>query len=150
MDEFLTVLKLQLMDQLSPEELDEQLALYEDFFEEQMADGATEEEVLARLGDPEKVAELIVQHEEKVETRRELATRHEKETSMLKRDMTEEEVNAQIQNPPPGMGVHAEFTEKEGWDVRWGRFKLNSWYGTLIIVGIVLVIYILINQSINH
>ncbi len=150
MDEFLSVLKLQLIDRLSPEELDEQIALYEEYFQEQMEDGATEEEVLTRLGDPEKVADLIVQHESKIETRRELMTRHEKETPMLKRDMTEEEVNAQIQNPPPGMGVHAGFTEKDGWDVRWGKLKLNSWYGTLIIVGIVLVIYILIHQAINH
>ncbi|MCC8141176.1 MAG: DUF1700 domain-containing protein [Lachnospiraceae bacterium] len=150
MEDFLSVLKLQLMDRLEPKELDEQLALYENYINEQLEEGQTMEQVLARLGDPAKVADMIVEHEEGIVKRHEVLERPEKETPLLQRDMTEEEVNAQIKNPPPGMGVHAEFTEDEGWDVRVGKFKLNGWYGTLIIVGVVLVIFIVISQLMNR
>ncbi len=55
-----------------------------------------------------------------------------------------EEINEQIKNP--GRGFHAEFKENEGWDVRLGKLKLNSWYGTLIILGIVLAVSILYSE----
>ena len=38
-----------------------------------------------------------------------------------------------------------EFIENEGWDVRLGKLKLNTWYGTLIILGAVLGISVLIS-----
>ncbi|MCD8151216.1 MAG: hypothetical protein LUE92_17045 [Clostridiales bacterium] len=57
---------------------------------------------------------------------------------------TAEEINAQIQNPEHGF--HAEFKENEGWDIRFGRLKLNTWYGTLIILGIVLAVFILFSE----
>lgn len=60
------------------------------------------------------------------------------------RIMTAEEINAQIQNPEHGF--HAEFKEGEGWDVRFGKLKLNTWYGTLIILGIVLAVFILFSE----
>jgi len=57
---------------------------------------------------------------------------------------TAEEINAQIQNPEHGF--HAEFKEGEGWDIRFGGLKLNTWYGTLIILGIVLAVFILFSE----
>ncbi len=148
MEDFLNLLKLQLMDRLEPSDLEEQLAMYEDYINGQLADGLTMEEVLAKLGDPSKVADMIVEHETGIRERHELAERHEKETPLFKKDMSAEEVNAQIQNPVHG--VHAEFTEEEGWDVRLGKLKLNSWVGTLIIVGVVLVLFIVISELMNR
>ena len=43
-------------------------------------------------------------------------------------------------------GNDEEFIENEGWDVRIGKLKLNTWYGTLIILGAVLGISILISE----
>ncbi len=57
---------------------------------------------------------------------------------------TADEINAQIRNPDHGL--HAEFKEGEGWDVRLGKLKLNTWYGTLIILGIVLAVFILFSE----
>ena len=54
------------------------------------------------------------------------------------------EVNMVRKNPEHGF--HAEFIENEGWDVRIGKLKLNTWYGTLIILGVVLGISILISE----
>ena len=59
-------------------------------------------------------------------------------------NMTAEEINANVQNPEHGF--HAEFIENEGWDVRLGKLKLNTWYGTLIILGAVLGISVLISM----
>ncbi len=143
MEDFLNVLKSQLMDSLPPGELEEQIALYRRYINAQVAEGQTMEQVLAKLGDPAKVAELIVEHEADTRAQRE-KEQYEKQR-LWKKDMTVEEINAQIENPPEH-GVHAEYKESEGWDVRAGKVKLNSWYFTLIILGAVLVIYILINQ----
>ena len=46
----------------------------------------------------------------------------------------------------PGRGIKAEFKENEGWDIRLGKLKLNSWYGTLLILLIVLVVASLLKQ----
>ncbi len=146
MEDFLNVLKLQLMDRLPPGELEEQIALYRDYIEKAVAGGTPEEEVLSRLGDPAKVADLIVQH--RTDAGPEDMTSDDATLFGWKRDMTEEEVNAQVENPE--RGIHAEFKENEGWDVRLGNLKLNGWTGTLIILGIVLVIFIVISLLMNR
>lgn len=62
--------------------------------------------------------------------------------------LTAEEMNAQIKNPE--WGFHLQFEENKGWDIRLGKLKLNSWYGTLIILGVVLVIFILLSYLKSH
>ncbi len=147
MEDFLSLLKLQLMDRLEPSDLDEQIALYENYINEQIKGGKTMEQVLAKLGDPSKVADMIVEHEEGVLEQKES---REAKVRWWNKDMTVEEINAQIENPPDDRGIHAEFKENEGWDVRLGNLKLNSWYSTLIILGIVVVIFILINWGVHR
>ena len=135
MDDFLYVLKMQLMGRITPEQIDDQMELYQNYIEEQVAGGKTLEQVLRKLGDPVKIADLIVDS---------YAKRARAQAQMAKKNMTVEEINAQIQNPE--RGILAEFKENEGWDVRLGNLKLNSWYGTLIILGIVLAISIVISE----
>ncbi|MCD7981641.1 MAG: hypothetical protein LUF32_04895 [Clostridiales bacterium] len=150
MNEFLSVLKIKLMDRLPPAELEEQLALYEDYIKEQLAGGKTSEQVLRKLGDPAKVADLILEHCDGAGLQGEQPCGGEQQTGCAgcdfcgEKEMTAEEINKQIQNPEHG--IHAEFKENEGWDVRLGGLKLNTWYGTLIILGIVLVIFVLISE----
>ena len=181
MDDFLYVLKLQLMDRLMPQELEEQIALYENYINEEIAGGKSLEQVMRKLGDPVKVADMIIAHKNQEdvhqieknsgqdisETKDESEERNVSETKNedvsqegmknsqvkdqdVKKDkssrefMTAEEINRQIQNPEHGF--HAEFKENEGWDIRLGKLKLNSWYGTLIILGIVLVIFVLFSE----
>lgn len=141
MDDFLYVLKLQLMDRLTPDEVNEQIALYENYIDEEIAGGKTLEQVMRKLGDPCKVADMIVDHYAEMQQQS-----REEEEKLLQRykHMSAAEINGEITNPEHGF--HAEFKENEGWDVRLGRFKLNTWYGTLIILGIVLGIFILISE----
>lgn len=142
MDDFLYILKLQLMDRLTSEQIDDQMVLYQNYIEEQIAGGKTLEQVMRKLGDPAKVADMIVDHYEKQARMREQENEKEKLAGM-----TAKEINDQIQNPEHGF--HAEFRENEGWEVRLGKLKLNTWYGTLIILGIVLAVFILISELTN-
>lgn len=150
MNEFLSVLKIRLMDRLTPAELEEQLALYESYIKEQIAGGKTSEQVLRKLGDPAKVAELILEHYDGEPPGEKQLCGGEPQDGCAgcdfcgEKGMTAAEINRQIQNPEHG--IHAEFKEEEGWDVRLGNLKLNTWYGTLIILGIVLVIFVLISE----
>ena len=150
MNEFLSVLKIKLMDRLTPVEVEEQLALYENYIKEQLAGGKTSEQVLRKLGDPAKVADLILEHYDGAELSEERSCSTEEQTGCAgcdfcgEKEISAAEINNQIQNPEHG--IRAEFKENEGWDVRLGNLKLNTWHGTLIILGIVLVIFILISE----
>ncbi len=156
MEEFLSVLKTCLMERMTPAELDEQIELYRDYFKDELAAGKSMEQILRKLGEPAKVAELIVEHAEglRLEEEAEQQQRYNRRfcgdchdcTNMTEEEI--EEVNAQIQNPEHGF--HAEFKANEGWDVRLGKLKLNTWYGTLIILGIVLVIFVVISQLMHR
>ena len=53
-------------------------------------------------------------------------------------------INAMVQNPK--RGIKAEFSQEKGWNVHIGGFKLNSWYGYLVIVLVVVVIFGLLGQ----
>ena len=67
MDDFLYILKLQLEGRLSDDQITDQMHIYEDYIQEQVAGGKTMEQVMRKLGDPAKVADMIVEHYEKLE-----------------------------------------------------------------------------------
>ena len=138
MDDFLYALKIMLLDRLPQAEVDRQISIYEDYINEELAGGKTLETVLRKLGDPAKVADLIAEDYEK----RVAQAKAEREKTAG--GMTAEEMNANVQNPKHGVQAH--YQENEGWDVHLGKLKLNTWYGRLIILGIVLVIFIVFSE----
>ena len=93
MDDFLYILKLQLEGRLSDEQITDQMHIYEDYIQEQLAGGKTMEQVMRKLGDPEKVADMIVEHYEKLE-------RQQQRENIG--SMTADEINANVQNPEHG------------------------------------------------
>lgn len=145
MDDFLYVLQCELEEKLTGEQILYQLNLYRKYMSEQMAEGKTEAQVLQKLGDPIVVAQKVMEAYENKE-KQEAAQRG----NALKDPfpLTAEEMNAQIKNPE--WGFHLQFEENKGWDIRLGKLKLNSWYGTLIILGVVLVIFILLSYLKSH
>lgn len=145
MDDFLYVLQCELEEKLTGEQILYQLNLYRKYMSEQMAEGKTEAQVLQKLGDPTVVAQKVMEAYENKE-KQEVAQRG----NALKDPfpLTAEEMNAQIKNPE--WGFHLQFEENKGWDIRLGKLKLNSWYGTLIILGVVLVIFILLSYLKSH
>lgn len=145
MDDFLYVLQCELEEKLTGEQILYQLNLYRKYMSEQMAEGKTEAQVLQKLGDPTVVAQKVMEAYENKE-KQEAAQRG----NALKDPfpLTAEEMNAQIKNPE--WGFHLQFEENKGWDIRLGKLKLNSWYGTLIILGVVLVLFILLSYLKSH
>lgn len=145
MDDFLYVLQCELEEKLTGEQILYQLNLYRKYMSEQMAEGKTEAQVLQKLGDPTVVAQKVMEAYENKE-KQEAAQRG----NALKDPfpLTAEEMNAQLKNPE--WGFHLQFEENKGWDIRLGKLKLNSWYGTLIILGVVLVIFILLSYLKSH
>ena len=150
MDDFLYVLRISLEGYVPEEYIRQQMQSYEAYFSEHAAAGEPLERTLRRLGDPTRVAELII---EDYRMKQERLARSNFEVPLFfgSGSRTEEEeldtaekINAKIKNPEHG--IRAEFKENEGWDVRLGRFKLNSWYGTLIILLIVVGVYMLIHH----
>lgn len=138
MDDFLYALKIMLLDRLPQAEVDRQIGIYEDYINEEIAGGKTLETVLRKLGDPAKVADLIVEdYEQRI-------AKEKADRENAAGGMTAEEINAKVQNPKHG--VQAEFQENEGWDVHIGKLKLNTWYGRLIILGIVLILFIVFSE----
>lgn len=135
MESFLYDLRLELEKELTAEQTDYQMNLYRNYFVEEMKKGKTEEQVLRKLGEPSKVAEMIIDSYRK---------REESEDRQFSGMSEADEINSRIRNPEHG--IKAEFKENEGWDIRLGKLKLNSWYGTLIILGVVLVICIFISM----
>ncbi len=135
MDDFLYALKLELENKVTEDQMIDQLNLYREYIMKEMNGGKSLEAVLRKLGDPSLIAKLIVESYEKREKQAQ-----RKDNWDMMATMTAEEINARIQNPE--RGIRAEFIPDKGWDVRLGKLKLNSWYGTLIILGVVLVIFI--------
>ena len=136
MDDFLYALKAELMGKLEPDQIDYQIGLYRKYIVDEMDQGKAIDQVMRKLGDPTKIAELILKSYAENSTM-------DKEKSIWD-ERTPEEINAMINNPEKG--IKASFSPETGWDVRLGKLKLNSWYGTFIILGIVLVIFVLLSQ----
>ena len=137
MDDFLYLLKMELGGKISDDQIEYQLDLYRKYINRERNNGKSLEMVLHKLGDPTKIAELIVDSYEKRE--REAAIQANKTQSEILAD----EINAKIKNSD--RGIQAKFIPDKGWDVRLGKLKLNSWYGTLIILGVVLAIFVVLS-----
>ena len=138
MDDFLYALKMELEGKLADDQIEYQMGLYRKYMNTEMNKGKSLEMVLRKLGDPSLIAKLILESYEK--RAKEESKKAEWER---KGNMTVEEINAQIQNPE--RGIRAEFILDKGWDVRLGKLKLNTCYGTLIILGVVLAIFVLLS-----
>lgn len=148
MDDFLYVLRLQLEGYVPEDYIKTQIAAYQDFYAEQSAAGIPPERIMRTLGDPCRVAELIIEDYRKKQSGRKNPMDEPSFFGNGEEDEldTAEKINAKVQNPE--RGIKAEFSDESGWNVRLGKFKLNSWYGTLIILLIVVGIYTLIRQMI--
>lgn len=162
MDDFLYMLKLSLEGRIPQDEVDRRIKAYETFITQQLEAGEPLEKILRYLGDPTDVAELVIEDyfTQKKINQRTMTDAEKEEYQQLQRfqndgsggqeitdgvvrsDSTPEELNAMVKNPKKG--IKAEYREKEGWKVRLGRLELNSWYGRLIIVGVIAAIFFLI------
>lgn len=122
--EFLEELRLALQGNVSQVQVNENLRYYENYIIEESRKGKTEEQVIAELGNPRLIARTIIDTSEQTSD-----TYEESYDETPKRERTYQR------------GFHINQMEDGTWDIRYGRFRINSWYGALI--GIVIMILIL-------
>lgn len=124
--EFLEELRLALQGNVSQVHVNENLRYYENYIIEESRKGKTEEQVIEELGSPRLIARTII------------------DTSEQTDDTYDEayDENPKSENAHP-RGFHMNQMEDGTWDIRYGRFRINSWYGALIgILFMILILYI--------
>ena len=124
--EFLEKLRLALNGRVSPAQLMENLSYYEDYINTEIRKGKGEEEVLAGLGDPRLIAKTLIDTSDK--------------PGASKRQYYSEDYSSAGQD----RGFRADYSQQNGWDVRFGRFKLNSWYGKLLLILIAVLLIVIV------
>jgi len=128
---FLRELRIALQGQISQVKVNENLAYYENYIIEQSRKGRTEEQVIEELGNPRLIAKTIIDT-----------------TDVLYNSSQWEEEKETEQNVYGNeKGFHFNFDEKTGWDIRYGKFKINSWYGYVIIACLVILILVIIART---
>ncbi len=130
-DIFLKELRIALQGQVSQARVNEHLRYYENYIMEESRKGRTEEEVIRALGNPRLIAKTIIETTEK---------RDFKENDQK----TADNRSYQKADTEKQKGFHINFDERTGWDVRYGSFKINSWYGYLLLGIIAVVVLILL------
>lgn len=124
--EFLHELRIALQEEMSRETVEGHVKYYSDYITEEARKGSGEEEVIGRLGSPRLIAKTLI------DTAGQFGSsfgQYEEEGGSAAREGKR--------------GFHAGYSPQDGWDVRFGRLKLNSWFGKLSLVllaGLLLVV----------
>ena len=120
---------------------------YNGYFADESAKGRSEAEIAEELGDPRLLAKTILEVQETGGTGAGESDRgwYGEQTE----DAADSAGSAFDSSAANGTkGFHAELNEN-GWDVRYGKFKINSWYGYLLIALVVLLILGIIGTAIG-
>lgn len=125
--EFLHELRIALQGEVSQRAVDEHIRYYENYIIEETRKGKSEEEVIAQLGNPRLIAKTLIDTTEQFGY-----TRGEKYYS---ESYSQETKGSE-------KGFHANYSDNSGWDVRFGKLKLNSWYGKLIMILLAILIIV--------
>lgn len=126
--EFLQELRVALQGEVSQSQVNEHLRYYENYIMEEARKGKTEQQVLEELGSPRLIAKTLID-----------AGDH------FYRDYDESyHTSGYGQEEAPKRGFSADYSGERGWDVRYGRFRLNSWYGKLLLVLLAVAILVFV------
>lgn len=128
--EFLEQLRQALQGNLNQALVNEHLQYYENYIIEESRKGRSEQEVVDSLGNPRLIARTLIETSEHVGNAYDEAYYEE----------------SSRENSRGQKGVHMEFSRDGKWNIRYGRFKLNSWYGILLLAVIFLVVIIVVGH----
>ncbi|MCR5271790.1 MAG: DUF1700 domain-containing protein [Lachnospiraceae bacterium] len=119
---FLRELRTALLHKIPAGAITEQVNYYDNYIMEETRKGASESEVIEKLGEPNILAKSII------------STYALEETG----DSADETYYFGEEK-----GFHGTYKKEGGWDLRIGNFKLNSWYGNSILCLIVIALIML-------
>ncbi len=167
-DEYIAELSQALFGKLSMGQINSQVRYYDHYISQEVEKGKSQEQVIEELGGAVDLARQIV---EKV---KENQAKEEPQDQVITRKVTranrfaqaaqshgytladkpqEEEVQIQERTYTEAdqyldnyHGIKAEYSEEKGWEVKAGPFKLNKWYGTVLILAVILIIWGLIEK----
>ncbi len=122
--EFLHELEVALEGEMIPESVEGHVKYYNKYIMDEVRKGCAEEEVVDSLGSPRLIAKTLI------DTAKQFGP-------MFRQYQDEEDIS-----PKKKGWFRMDYSPEEGWDVRLGKLKLNSWYGKLalaLLAGLLLV-----------
>lgn len=128
--EFLEQLRQALQGNLGQALVNEHLRYYENYIIEESRKGRSEQEVIDSLGNPRLIAHTLIETSEHVGNDYDETYYGESSTKKEKRQR----------------GFHIDLSADGKWDIRYGHFKLNSWYGLLLIFIIFLIVMVIVGH----
>lgn len=130
-EEFLKELQQALQGQISDEEMIGHLEYYNTYISQEIRNGKTQQEILEKLGNPRLIAKSILDAKKASDESQNYEYEYENQKTD---DKTDENVK----------GFHVEYDEAAGWDIRYGKVKLNSWYFGLFVLIILCIIFFVV------
>lgn len=125
--EFIRTLRVVLDGEIPPSAVEEHVRYYDSYISQEIAGGKSEREVLDALGDPRLIAKTII------DTQGNTGAHYGSGGA------------AYTQEPPRReRGFHAEENENGGVDLKYRRLNLNTWYGRLLSMVILILILVLV------
>jgi hypothetical protein len=131
--EFINTLKEALEGEVAQAVIDENLSYYRHYIDEEIRKGKSETEVLQQLGDPRLIAKTIIDTSSMANSSRTYTYSNERQ-------------EAGNEDEAARKGFHAAYDEQDGWDVRYGNFKINSWYGKMLLIILLIIIVCVIGR----
>ncbi|MDE7365917.1 MAG: hypothetical protein K2N24_01015, partial [Lachnospiraceae bacterium] len=126
--EFLEGLQEGLNGEVAPQVIRESVDYYNRYITDSIAEGKTEAQVLEELGPVRLIVKSIIDANAAAGRREETRFRQEqKETG-------KEEPS----------GFHAGVNDKGEFDVKYGKFSFNSWYGKLLLILLAVLIVVVV------
>lgn len=126
--EFLDELRIALQGEISQRRVNEHLQYYDNYIMEEARKGKTEQQVIEELGNPRLIAKTLIDT-----------------TGTAERGYDESTyTEGQAGNSSETKGFQADYSQEGGWDIRYGRFKFNSWYGKILLIIIAVLIIIVV------
>ena len=126
--EFLHELQTALQGEISQAAINENIKYYDRYIMEETRKGKTEKEVIEGLGNPRLIAKTLIDTTEQFGT-------YGRGSYYSDDDMTD-----------GAGGSRGDYQKQRGWNVRLGRWSLNTWYGKLfMIIAAVFLIVIVAN-----
>ncbi len=128
--EFLGQLRQALQGNMGQALVNEHLHYYENYIIEESRKGRSEQEVIDSLGNPRLIAHTLIETSEHVGNGYDETYYEESNKGRTRREK----------------GFHINISEDGKWDIRYGRFKLNSWYGILVFAIIFLIVIVIVGH----
>lgn len=130
--EFIDRLKIALEGEVSEIIINENITYYTNYIDNEMNKGKSESMVLQELGDPRLIAKTIIDTNTISKSNGTYTYSNENEEPTEKEDRKK--------------GFSAEFDQQNGWDIRFGNIKLNTWYGKALLVILVIIILLVLGH----